>query len=301
MPLAPSTCRAARLLTAALTLTTGCATSRTLPSDPQQRTIAWSDDWRRVGALEYAVTLGTGTVAAWAELGVERPEISWRGGWLFDDWIQDRVGRWNHEGFWSTANRISDIGFVGLTLYPLVVDPIFVTLLGHGEKDVAWQQWVISAQSIALSGLVATATHAFIGRERPYMRHCEDPEWTFDPGCDDWDVGASFIAGHTAMAMAGAGLICAHHEHLPLYGGGWGDALACGIALTYATAGGVLRIMTDKHYTSDTVVAWVVGLAAGYLLPTLVYYKGKPHEPRPSLGASAAETTTTLPLVFGVF
>jgi hypothetical protein len=30
----------------------------------------------------------------------------------------------------------------------------------------------------------------------------------------------SFISGHTLMAFTGAGLICAHHSHLPLYGGG---------------------------------------------------------------------------------
>jgi hypothetical protein len=57
----------------------------------------------------------------------------------------------------------------------------------------------------------------------------------------------SFISG----AFAGEGLmICAHHEHLKLYGSWLAGTIACGGALGLTATVGTLRMVSDRHHLS---------------------------------------------------
>src|SRR5262249_22472634 len=74
------------------------------------------------------------------------------------------------------------------------------------------------------------------------------------------------------MSFTSAGLTCAHHTHLPLYGGGAVDIIACAVVLTAAAAEPVLRIAADHHYATDVTVGAVLGFASGYALPMALHY-----------------------------
>jgi membrane-associated phospholipid phosphatase len=84
--------------------------------------------------------------------------------------------------------------------------------------------------------------------------------------------------------------MCAHHTHLPLYGGGAGDVLACSTALAGATLSGMSRIVADRHYASDVLAAATVGILSGYLLPELLHY----HFTLPSFQLGAGDTRAIL-------
>jgi hypothetical protein len=49
-------------------------------------------------------------------------------------------------------------------------------------------------------------------------------------------------------------LTCVHHAHLPLYGGGVADTLACGTMIAAAVVTGVGRVVTEEHHAFDLVM-----------------------------------------------
>ncbi len=69
-----------------------------------------------------------------------------------------------------------------------------------------------------------------------------------------------------------AGLTCAHHQHLPLYGGGFADLAPCLVMMGLAATTGVLRLVYDEHWASDIIVGWAAGAASGYVLPSVLHY-----------------------------
>jgi len=73
-------------------------------------------------------------------------------------------------------------------------------------------------------------------------------------------------------AFTAAGLSCAHHTHLPIYGTRLADALACARDLTLAAADAILRIMGDRHYLTDVLAGGSIGFAFGYGLPVVLHY-----------------------------
>ena len=111
-----------------------------------------------------------------------------------------------------------------------------------------------------------------MGRVRPVEKGCAtDPDYA-SKCSDPVALNQSFVSGHTAVAFTGAGLTCAHHRHLPLYGGGAPDVLICAATLAAASATGVLRIVSDDHYSTDVLLGMSLGLASGWLLPELLHY-----------------------------
>jgi hypothetical protein len=91
--------------------------------------------------------------------------------------------------------------------------------------------------------------------------------------CNDNDQNfQSFYSGHSAAVATMAGLTCVHHEHLPLYGGGFADLVPCLMMMGTAVGTGVTRVIADKHWASDVVVGWSVGAFSGYVLPSLLHY-----------------------------
>jgi hypothetical protein len=60
-------------------------------------------------------------------------------------------------------------------------------------------------------------TKRLVARERPFGAACAGSEYT--EGCEDLDRFRSYYSGHAAITATGAGLVCAHHTRVPLYGG----------------------------------------------------------------------------------
>jgi membrane-associated phospholipid phosphatase len=124
-------------------------------------------------------------------------------------------------------------------------------------------------ESYALGSIAAISLYDAVGRTRPSYVDCQR-----DPSIGDCTTSptASFPSGHTAEAFIAAGLSCANHEFVPIYGNRAMDWLACARDLTLATADGVLRIMGDRHYATDVLAGGAIGFAFGYGLPVFLHY-----------------------------
>jgi membrane-associated phospholipid phosphatase len=244
----------------------------------ESNAVAWRAEWPRVRPSEIALTAGLAFNVGEAAFLYPAPKNNWEGGILFDNALRDAIVLNKRAAREATA-EISDDIYYALAGYPLVVDTAIITAGFHGAGDVAFQMMLINFESYALTGAVALAAEK-LGRARPMTAECrKDPN--YDGKCaDPGQLNASFLSGHTTIAFAGAGLICAHHTHLPLYGSSVADGLACISAAVAATGAGVLRVMSDNHYASDVILGAGVGVFGGYIWPMLWHYGFTEKAPR---------------------
>ena len=239
-------------------------------SAEQARTVAWDPEWPRFRPAEIGVTAGLSLQVAATMFLYPDPKANWHGGILWDDAVRNGL-RLHSRSARQTAGAVSDAIYYGLLAYPLVVDAGIVAGGVHGSGDIAVQLLAMDLESFAVAGAIAMTAEK-IGRVRPEERGCRtDPNYSKDCG-KPAQLNASFMSGHTTIAFTGAGLICAHHQNLPLYGGGAPDLIACITALSAATTAGAMRISSDKHYSTDVLLGMGVGLFSGYGLPTLLHY-----------------------------
>jgi membrane-associated phospholipid phosphatase len=230
----------------------------------------WQSDWRRVNGVDYALTTGlfAAFVGAWFLPPLD--QAVWSRPLLFDRSVRSALRARSPDGR-NLAGAISDSLIVAAYLPPLLVDPFVVAGAVDGNPDVAWQLFVISTEAYAVTITLNEISKRIFARQRPYAFACaRDSKYSAD--CSDADRFRSFYSGHSAVAGTGAGLMCAHHTHLPLYGGAY-DPLACATALAGMLATGSLRVIADKHWNSDVAVGLLLGFSVGYLLPSLIHYK----------------------------
>jgi len=220
----------------------------------------WPAGWRRIGMEEGAAIGGLGTASILLRLFLNAPEQPhWDSPILFDDSVRNAL-RASSESGRSRADTISNAAFV-LAAYPVVVDAIFVTWLGRGQADAALQLALIDAEAIAITTIVTTTMQRAVGRARPFMRECaSNPN---DPNCAGSanSRNSSFISGHASLAFTGAATLCVQHSRLSLYGSA--DWAVCPAALGIATGASLLRVVADKHWTTDVIAGAVVGGAVG--------------------------------------
>jgi hypothetical protein len=233
-------------------------------------TVAWKQEWPRFRTAEGFVTLGMTLQAASVLLFYPDAQNNWDNGILWDDAVRDAIvigPRTERE----KAALISDYFYYAMVAYPILVDTVIVTDHIHGASDVAGEMLAMNLEAYAITAGVAITLER-IGRSRPMRRGCEkDPN--YDAACsDEAELNLSFLSGHTTAAFAGAGLMCAHHQHLPLYGGGAPDLIACLGGIGAASASGVLRVMSDNHYSTDVMLGAGLGFFVGYGVPTFLHY-----------------------------
>lgn len=249
-----------------LAATTTHARPPLAPEDPDA--VAWRPEWRKMQAWEYALTLGMGLGVAGILVFDDPPTSGGTRGVLFDDAFRSLL-RADTRGGRDTARLIGDIGYRTMLIYP-TLDAMLAWAV-HGDGEYAWQMFAMTAEVTAFAGLAAFVTDHYVPRPRPSQAECaKNPD--YEVFCNEPDEYQSFISGHTAIASAGAGVTCAHHLNAPLYGGGAGDIAACVGTIGLALTTGIARIVNDRHYATDVVVAWVVGGAAGFLWPALYHY-----------------------------
>lgn len=163
------------------------------------------------------------------------------------------------------ADLASDFTRYSAMLWP-IADAVMVAAADRNLR-VATQLMLMNIQSMAITGFLVRTTKITTGRLRPHESDC-------DPTVEECvTVGSSFFSGHTATSFTGAGLVCVQHRHLDLYGGGWGDKAACGMAMTAAVGTGLLRMLADRHWVTDVMVGATVGLLSGWLVPRLLYFR----------------------------
>ena len=259
---------------------------------------AWRDEWPRFRPWEYGLTAGAAAIAVGARFVVRDPPPTWRGGILFDDGVRDLIAV-RHEPS-RVVVAISTHVLAATSVAHNVFDSTLVPGEIHDDWDLAGQMLLIDAESYAVMAAVLFGTQVFVGRERPIVRRCSDPVVkNSDRACDPQDSqrNRSFVAGHTALGFTAAGLSCAHHTHIPLYGGGTADTLACAGALGWASLLGVGRVMSDNHYATDTLLGAALGLAAGWLLPLALHYGFESGEAAPATSTQPLSATRPVELV----
>jgi membrane-associated phospholipid phosphatase len=245
-------------------------TEAVAPIEPAVDPLAWQPSWSRFSTVDYVISGALAVSLATAEIAIPTPKTNFRGGILFDDAVRDAL-RINTAGGRAAAGKVSDILVATLIGYPLIIDSLLLTGVASKQWDTAWQMFAIDSEAFLMSTLLTAITKDAAGRARPYTESCGSST------CGGRARNQSFFSGHSAAAFTGAGLICAHHEALPLFEGRGMDEAACVTALGLASATAVLRIAADEHYATDVLVGSAVGLLAGYVLPKLLFYRNGDH------------------------
>jgi hypothetical protein len=244
-------------------------------ADPDR--VEWSPDWPRVRWWEVANSVAFTIADTLIETKVPINGPEWHGGILFDDWARG-VFRGQTASTQSTASTVSDWIYQGGTLLPFIVDVWFVALDVHENADVAVQMLFINLQSLSFAGIISLSAEHAVGRVRPYVDRCgpdgvvRDPSGQLLEACNTSNDNRSFFSGHVTSVATMAGLTCVHHQHIPLYGGGFPDLAACLTMISFAATTGVLRLVYDEHWASDVMTAWAVGGLVGYVAPSLMHY-----------------------------
>jgi membrane-associated phospholipid phosphatase len=235
--------------------------------------LVWNPDWPTFREGEFIFT-GLALATAIGSLAIPDGDGRWTSRNSLDESGRDAF-RLEAKSARDKARDASDVLLIALT-NQLAVDAVAVTWWGFDRPAVTWQLVLIDIETLsvnaALSGLVSGLT----SRERPYVaEQCarRPPEEQTDE-CVGKRRHRSFFSGHSSTSFAAAGLMCMHHAHLPLYGGGAADAIACGASLAAAATVGTMRVLSDQHWVSDVVVGATVGTTVGFGLPYLLHYRG---------------------------
>jgi membrane-associated phospholipid phosphatase len=160
------------------------------------------------------------------------------------------------------ANTASD-ALLGLS-FGLPALALGKALFAERDCEKAYDMATDLAETIGLITLLTEATKLAAGRERPYGLECDGTPPS-DARCGSDERSRSFFSGHAALAGAGAGLTCSYAIKRNL----WGEsttarAIPCVLGAGLAATTGLLRVVGDKHWTTDVIVGLTVGAVVGY-------------------------------------
>lgn len=213
----------------------------------------WRTEWPQFRASELIGTLAAGlaTAAIVAYGPIDEPR--WRGGILFDDAVRDAV-RARSPGTHRTFRAIGDWTYRLSPALPLV-DALLVSTIGHHDPKLAANLTMITLEAYSYSGLSSFIATELSARQRPDAADTQ-----------------SFFSGHATIAATGAGLVCANHTRIALYGNRIADIGACALASANALVTATTRVVADRHYATDVIVGTGVGFGFGYAVPVLLHY-----------------------------
>lgn len=272
-----------KLALATLTWLVLCAACSQAHAQEPSR-LQWNEDWPRFRDIGYVLITSSAVSALAVTLFIDYPdEPRWQGGILFDDAIRTGI-RVRDTDRRDLVRRASDITLLTSILHVGIVDSLVVPL-AERSPDVALQLTLMNVQAFSLNTLIATLLFKAVARERPLVRDCEEKPGYEDPLCGSGEY-ASFPSSHTSTAFTAAGLSCAHHQFLPIYGGGGWDDVACAASLTTAFATGLFRVVGDRHYATDVLFGAVAGFSLGYIYPWLFHYRFGPEEREKAAGSA---------------
>lgn len=256
-------------LLAALLLPTNAGAESPAPTAQSEAPAKlWRRSWPTFSWVEGGATIaaGVGTLVLALQPMPSKPR--WQGGILFDDSVRDAL-RLESAQARQRARSIGDLPYYAAPAIPLLIDPLLVAWGLHGDPQAARNLGFIGLEAFSYSGLLSFVSTEISRRERPDSGECrrQHPDGV---GCG-MDTEA-FWSGHTSIAATSAGLVCAHHRYLPLWGHPVADAAACVWASSAALASGVSRLLSDRHYASDVIVGMGMGFGIGYAVPVLLHY-----------------------------
>lgn len=178
------------------------------------------------------------------------------------------VDRWARRSLlWSDPRKA---GFAsGVTAFLLEPAAATLEMIAASANENAQRafpvDFLIIAESVAVSTVLNQATKIIVARERPFVHHMNDEERTKTALPSDNNV--SFYSGHTSLSFtlaAAAGTVATLRGYrlMPLV---WATLMPL------AAATGYLRIAADKHYFTDVMTGMVIGTAVGVVLPLLFH------------------------------
>jgi membrane-associated phospholipid phosphatase len=232
----------------------------------------WRDSWPNFSWVEGAATVSAGVGTLLLALHQPPNDARWQGGILFDDAARRGLRLESHSAR-QKARSIGDLPYYAAGLIPLIVDPLLVAWLGHDDPKAALNLGLVALEAFSYAGFLSFVSTRVSVRERPDSAECrrQHPEG----GCDV-DTEA-FWSGHTSIAAASAGIVCANHSYMPLWKYPALDVAACAVSAAGALGTGVSRVLADRHYASDVIAGGIVGFGIGYAVPVLLHYSRRPN------------------------
>lgn len=277
----------------AFTLLTAASVHATEPAARPARATSglWQETWPTFSYVEGASTVLSGMATAALAIWRKPEQPNWQGGILFDDAVRDSL-RLSSPKARQTARSIGDWPYYTAAFLPLVVDPLVALGFAHDGK-AALNLELIGLEAFSYAGLLSFVSTRISVRERPDVTECR--RHSPDPASCGSDNEA-FWSGHTSIVAASAGLVCANHRFMALWGGGLADAGACALASSAALVTGVSRVMADRHYATDVLFGVSVGFGFGFGVPTLLHYT----RTKPSLSVTLVPVTVGEGALFSV-
>jgi membrane-associated phospholipid phosphatase len=232
----------------------------------ESRRTLWRPAWPTFSWIEGIGTVSAGVGTLGLALDTPPQEPRWKGGILFDDAVRHAV-RLSSPSARTTARSIGNWPYYAAGIMPLIADPLVAWLI-RDDSTAAVNAELIGLEAFSYAGLSSFVATRISVRERPDITECrrQHPEGGCARDTED------FWSGHTTIAAASAGVVCANHQHMPLWGSPAADATACGLATSAALVTTISRLAADRHYASDVIVGFGIGFGFGYGVPTLLHY-----------------------------
>ena len=251
------------------------------PKEPEKPSL-WRKEWPEFRTSEGVTTIAAGlATAAIVLIGpIEQPR--WQGPILFDSAFRNALRADSAEDR-QTYRTIGDWTYRLSPLLPLF-DAFVVSTVGHSDPKLALNLGAMLFEAYSYSGVLSFISTELSARKRPYSE-CKD-----GGECDT----QSFYSGHSAIAATGAGLMCANHTRIALYGNPVLDYGSCVLASANALVTAATRVVADRHYATDVVLGTGIGFGIGYAVPVLLHYAYGPKKdgkvitfaPDPSCGGN---------------
>lgn len=227
----------------------------------------WRSEWPTFSPVEGAATVAAGAGTLTLLMLKPPPDPRWEGGILFDDAVRGGL-RLSSESARQRVRAWGDLPYYAAPAIPLLIDPLIAAWLVRGDTKAAFNLGAIGLEAFSYAGLASFISTRISVRERPDSSECrrQKPDGECEPDTE------AFYSGHTTIAAASAGIVCANHRVMPLWGSRAADVGACALATTGAVATGVSRLLSDRHYATDVIVGFGFGFGFGYAVPTLLHF-----------------------------
>jgi membrane-associated phospholipid phosphatase len=235
----------------------------------QRQESLWKTSWPTFSFVEGVATVAAGLGTLALVLRGPAPAARWEGGVFFDEAVRDEV-RLNSVGARRQARTLGNWPYYTAGVIPLLVDPIAVAWIAHGDPSAAANLALIGLEAFSYAGLSSFVSTRAFARERPDSAECREHPRPGERCSVDTE---SFWSGHTSITAAAAGLVCANHRYLPLWKWPVLDAGACALSVAGTVTTAVTRVVADRHYASDVLIGGVVGFGIGYAVPVFLHYE----------------------------
>jgi membrane-associated phospholipid phosphatase len=228
----------------------------------------WREEWPEFRTSEAIATVSTGLASLAIVIAGPIDQPRWQGPILFDNAVRHGL-RASDPDARQTYKAIGDWTYRLSPLLPLV-DVFAVAAIGRKDSKLALNLGAMLLEAYSYSGLLSEVSTQLSARKRPYS-HCGEGGREGEE-CDT----QSFFSGHSAIAATGAGLMCANHTRIALYGEPMLDIGSCVLMSINALVTATTRVAADRHYATDVIVGTGFGFAFGYAVPVLLHYSYGP-------------------------